>query len=50
VETGVQIIQRRIISKLRHSKFLSLEDLAEAFHAELELLNKQPFQKLPGSR
>jgi transposase len=50
VETGVQIVERRIISKLRHSQFLSLEDLAEAFYGELELLNNKPFQKLPGSR
>jgi transposase len=50
VETGVQIIEMRIIAKLRHSKFLSFEELAEAFHAELEVLNDRPFQKLPGSR
>jgi len=50
VETGVQIVERRIICKLRHSRFLSLEDLVEAFHGELELLNNKPFQKLPGSR
>jgi len=50
VETAVQIIERRVIAKLRHSQFLSFDDLAEAFHAELEALNDQPFQKLPGSR
>jgi transposase len=50
VETAVQIIERRIIAKLRHSQFLSLDELAEAFRAELEALNDQPFQKLPGSR
>ena len=50
VETGVQIVERRIICKLRHSQFLSLAELAEAFHGEPELLNNQPFQKLPGSR
>jgi len=50
VETGVQIVERRIIAKLRHSKFLSFDDLAEAFHTELETLNDQPFQKLPGNR
>jgi len=49
-ETAVQIIERRIIAKLRHSQFLSYDELAEAFHAELEALNDQPFQKLPGSR
>jgi transposase len=50
VETGVQIVERRIIAKLRHSKFLSFDDLAETFYAELELLNDQPFQKRSGSR
>jgi hypothetical protein len=50
VETGVQIVERRIISKLRNKKFLSLEELAEAFEDELEILNNQPFQKQSGSR
>jgi transposase len=50
VETGVQIVERRIIAKLRHSRFLSLDELAEAFHTEIDCLNDQPFQKLPGSR
>jgi len=49
-ETAVQIVERRIMAKLRHTQFLSLNELSEAFHAELELLNDQPFQKLPGSR
>jgi len=50
VETGVQIVERRIIAKLRHSTFLSLDELGEAIHAEVQILNNQPFQKLPGSR
>jgi transposase len=50
VETAVQIIERRIIAKLRHSQFLSFDGLAETFRAELETLNDRPFQKLPGSR
>ena len=50
VETGVQIVERRIIAKLRHTPFLSLEELTEAVHVELEALNDQPFQKLQGSR
>ena len=48
-ETAVQIVERRIMAKLRH-QFLSLDELSEAFHVELEHLNDQPFQKLPGSR
>jgi len=50
VETGVQIIERRVISKLRNKTFLSLEDLCETFQEELDILNDQPFQKQPGSR
>jgi len=50
VETGVQIVERRIIAKLRHCKYLSLDELAQSFHDELEILNDQPFQKLSGSR
>jgi len=50
VETGVQIIERRIISKLRNEKFLSFEELSQAFEDELEIVNEQPFQKQAGSR
>jgi transposase len=50
VETGVQIVERRIIAKLRNQRFLSLEELAEAFENELEIVNNQPFQKQPGGR
>ena len=50
VETAVQIVERRIIAKLRHSRFLSFDELAEDFEEQLELLNDQPFQKLEGSR
>ena len=50
VETAVQIVERRIIAKLRHSQFLSFDELSEAFRTELQELNEEPFQKLPGSR
>jgi hypothetical protein len=50
VETAVQIIERRIIAKLRHSRFLSFDELSEAFDEQLEQLNDQPFQKQEGSR
>jgi transposase len=50
-ETGVQIwVERRIIAKLRHRQFLSFRKIQEAVSSELEILNEQPFQKLPGSR
>lgn len=50
VETAVQIIERRIIAKLRHNRFLGLADLTETFLEEVDALNEQPFQKTQGSR
>jgi transposase len=50
VETSVQIVERRIIAKLRDRQFLSFAEVREAVAAELEILNRQPFQKLPGNR
>ena len=50
VETAVQIVERRIIAKLRHTRFLSLDELNETVYSEIEALNDQPFQKQPGSR
>jgi len=50
VETAVQIVERRIIAKLRHTQFLSLEELKQAVFAEVQILNEQSFQKQPGSR
>ncbi len=50
VETAVQIVERRIIAKLRHTRFLSLDELNETVCSEIEALNGQPFQKQPGSR
>jgi transposase len=50
VETAVQIIERRIIAKLRHTRFMSIGELQDAVYELVEELNKQPFQKLQGSR
>ena len=49
-ETAVQIAPRRIITKLRHFRFMSLEELREAVHEQVEVVNEQPFQKIQGSR
>jgi transposase len=49
-ETGVQIVERRIIAKLRRRQFLSFAEVQQAVKDENETLNRQPFQKLPGSR
>ena len=51
VETGVQIVERWILARLRNRQFFSLRQLNQAI-AELlaQLFNDKPFQKLPGSR
>jgi transposase len=50
VETAVQIIERRVIAKLRHTRFLSIGELADAVYEQVDEINGQPFQKLEGSR
>lgn len=50
VETGVQIVERRIIAKLRNRQFLSFDELYEAVEQELDIVNTKPFQKLPSNR
>ena len=50
VETGVQIVERWILARLRNRQFFSLRQLNQAIAKLLEDLNNKPFQKLPGSR
>jgi transposase len=50
VEKGVQIVEHRIIAKLRNRPFLSFAELYQAVREEREILNTQPFSKLPGNR
>jgi len=50
VETGVQIVERWILARLRNRQFFSLRQLNQAIAELLEKLNDKPFQKLPGSR
>lgn len=50
VETGVQVVERWILAKLRNRTFFSLAELNRAIAQLLEELNHRPFQKLPGSR
>lgn len=45
----MQIAERRITAKLRNRQFLIFEELCKATSEELDRLNRQPFQKLPGS-
>jgi transposase len=49
-EQAVLHIERRILAKLRNRRFFSLNELNQAIKVLLEQVNRQPFQKLPGSR
>lgn len=50
VESGVLLVERWILARLRHHTFLDLTDLNAEIARLLELLNARPFQKLEGSR
>ena len=50
VETGVQIVERWILARLRDRQFFSLVELNAAVSEWLTVLNSQPFQKLDGTR
>jgi transposase len=47
---SVLLIYRWILARLRHQRFLSLDDLNAAIRELLPSLNNRPFQRLPGSR
>ncbi len=50
VENGVEIVERRIIAKLRDTLFLSFEELRSAVFQELKAVNTAKFQKSFSSR
>jgi len=50
VETGVLIVERWILARLRNQTFFSLEAVNQAIAALLPLLNGRAFKKLPGCR
>jgi len=50
VEASVLLVQRWILSRLRHRQFFSLEALNAAIRDLLVTLNNRPFQKLDGCR
>ena len=50
VETGVQIVERWILARLRDRQFFSLPELNAAIAPLLAEFNDRPFQKLEGSR
>lgn len=49
-ETGVLLVERWILAKLRKHTFFSLDELNREIKRLLRELNDKPFQKLPGSR
>ena len=50
VESGVQVVQRWILARLRHQTFVGLHQLNTAIRELLKELNAKPFQKRQGSR
>ena len=50
VEVGVQIVERRILARLRHRRFFSLAELNQAIHERLEDLNRRQTKHLGASR
>jgi transposase len=50
VETGVQIVERWILARLRDRRFFSLSELNAAIDSLRTELNERAFQKLDGSR
>jgi transposase len=50
VETGVQIVERWILARLRDRRFFSLTELNAAIDSLRTELNERAFQKLDGSR
>jgi transposase len=50
VESGVQLVERWILARLRKRTFFSLTDLNQSIRELLTRLNEKPFRKLPGSR
>ncbi len=50
VEVAVQIVERWILARLRNRQFFSLAELNAAIAELLEVLNRRPFKKLPGTR
>jgi transposase len=49
-ESGVQVVQRWILGRIRHQTFVGLAELNAQIMRLLTELNNKPFQKLPGCR
>jgi transposase len=50
VETGVLVVERWILARLRNRTFFTLQELNTEIRTLLDRLNLRPFKKLPGSR
>ncbi len=50
VESGVQLVQRWILARLRKRRFFSLDELNAAIKELQAGVNRKPFRKLEGSR
>jgi len=50
VESGVQIVEREVLARLRDRTFFSLGELNQAMRELLVAVNTRPFQKLDASR
>jgi len=50
VESGVLVVERWILARLRNRTFFSLVELNQAIAELLKELNQRPFKKLPGCR
>ena len=50
VENGVLVVTRWVLARLRHQRFLSLNELNRSLRTLLADLNQRPFKKLPGCR
>jgi transposase len=50
VESAVQVVERWILARLRHTRFETVFEVDDAIAELLPALNNRAFQKLPGSR
>lgn len=50
VEKGVQVVEQRILARLRNVTFFSIHDLNQEIDILLRGLNEEPFQKMSGCR
>lgn len=50
VESGVQVVEREVLARLRDRTFFSLGELNRAMRELLRAVNQRPFQKLDASR